>query len=224
MALRRQGGVVAQAQWLLAIALFASTIATPLGAQTWVLGLGLVVHAFVTLAAVPALAAMVESARHSEDKGGLFPRLAVTVGLAGDAPVGPGTLGALVAVPIAFALQTWGVGLSILVAVAVTALSIPITTRYLERTGRHDPSEVVLDELVGCLLAMVMVPFGLVWGWAAFGLFRLFDITKPGPVRWAERRAPGAWGVIGDDVIAGILAGAVLLGLRWAGSAVGWWP
>lgn len=223
MTLRRRGSVVSQASWTVAVALYAVTIATPLGAQGTLLQMGLVAHAFVTLAAMPALAAMFESARNSGDKGGLLPRLAVTVGLAGDAPVGPGTLGALVAVPIGFGLQSWGVVPSIVVAVVLTALSIPITTRYLERTGRHDPSEVVLDELVGCLLAMVMVPFGLLWGWAAFGLFRLFDITKPGPVRWAERRAPGAWGVIGDDVIAGLMAGTVLLGFRWAGTNFGWW-
>lgn len=220
---RETSWAVASSTLAVVFGVLAASLVSPMGPLRAILLVGLAVQAAVATAAVPAMLAMVESARDSDDKGGLFTRLAVTVGLAGDAPVGPGTLGALVAVPLGFALQSWGLGLSIAIAVLLTALSIPITTRYLERTGRHDPSEVVLDELVGCLLAMVMVPFGLAWGWAAFGLFRLFDIAKPGPVRYVERRAGGAWGVIGDDVVAGIMAGAVLLGLRWAGHALGWW-
>jgi len=217
------GWTIAGATAAVAISIVAAALVSNLDALRTVLLVGLGVHLLVATAVVPSMAALVESARDSEDKGGLLPRLAVTVGLAGEAPVGPGTLGALVAIPIGFAIQPLGIVPSIAIAVVITAVSIPVTTRYLERTGRHDPSEVVLDELVGCLLAMVMVPFGLVWGWAAFGLFRLFDIAKPGPVRYVERRAAGAWGVIGDDVVAGLMAGAVLLGVRIAGTSLGWW-
>jgi phosphatidylglycerophosphatase A len=78
-----------------------------------------------------------------------------------------------------------------------------------------DPGSVVIDEVAGQWVALLAVPRPG-WGWllAAFLLFRLFDIAKPGPVGWADRQG-GAWGVMGDDLIAGLLA-AVLLGLARA--------
>ncbi|MEM1032240.1 MAG: phosphatidylglycerophosphatase A [Myxococcota bacterium] len=199
--------------------LAAATSVTSQGSAGVALGIGLgmvvLVHGFVTLFMTPALTLLWARARDTETKqGGRWTRLAVTVGLAGDAPVAPGTLGALVAVPLGFVLIELGLWPSVAIVAALTALSLPITTRYLERTGTHDPSEVVLDEFVGCLIAMVMAPFGVVWGWAAFALFRLFDITKPGPVGYMDRRVKGAGGVIGDDVVAGLMAGGVLLGVR----------
>lgn len=60
-----------------------------------------------------------------------------------------------------------------------------------------------------------------VWAAAAFGLFRLFDITKPGPVGWADRQH-GAWGIMGDDLLAGIGAALVLAAVRWAAGNWGW--
>ena len=93
----------------------------------------------------------------------------------------------------------------------------------MRQTKTKDPSEVVHDEIVGCLIAMFIVPYGVGWAIAAFVLFRLFDIFKPWPVNWVERRAKGAWGVIGDDVVAGLLAGVVLTVVHQAGLVQGWW-
>lgn len=93
------------------------------------------------------------------------------------------------------------------------------TAEVVKNTKREDPSEVVVDELVGQWIALWPLSFGL-WqagagdwvfpwpGWvAAFVLFRLFDIWKPGPVGWADRMATPL-GVMLDDVIAGVLAAA----------------
>ena len=74
-----------------------------------------------------------------------------------------------------------------------------------------DPSEVVLDELIGVLIALAFVPWELPWVVAAFVLFRLFDIAKPGPVGWADRNLKNYVGIMLDDVIAGLLAGGVLI-------------
>ena len=93
----------------------------------------------------------------------------------------------------------------------------------METRGKvdHDPSEIVIDEVAGQWIALLPIAFGAanagvgvtaLWpGWvAAFVLFRLFDIWKPGPVGWADRRH-GPLGVMLDDVIAGVLAAIVTI-------------
>lgn len=189
--------------------------------------LGLAVNLVVCLVALPAILLLAQRTRQLREEQGatrMWTRLAVTVGLAGDAPLAPGTLGALTAIPIGVAAQAAGLVPSLVIAAVVSAASIPVTAAYLRHKGdAKDPQEVVLDELAGCLIAIVMVPFGFAWVIAAFAFFRLFDILKPWPVGWIDRRAPGAWGVVGDDLVAGLLAGMVLLGVHYAGLTMGWW-
>jgi phosphatidylglycerophosphatase A len=80
-----------------------------------------------------------------------------------------------------------------------------------------DPPWIVVDEGAGMLLTLAALPPGAPWPWllAAFALFRVFDILKPGPVGWADRRSGPVW-VMLDDILAGTLAAALLLGWRWA--------
>ncbi len=139
-------------------------------------------------------------------------RFVATVGYAGLSPVAPGTMGALVALLAGLGLFAlpWQVWIPLLAS--LTFASIPIVDRYLRGGDLHDPQEVVLDEFVGCLLAMALVPATLPWQLAAFGLFRVLDVYKPGPIRLLER-LPGGAGVILDDVAAGIVAGALLAAL-----------
>lgn len=129
----------------------------------------------------------------------------------------PGTLGSLVALPWAWLLHVLGgfplLCLGVVVAFAKGWWATTVMTRGNED---HDPSEVVVDELVGQWIALLPLSYAawsmslnvlVMWpGWiAAFLLFRLFDIWKPGPVGWADRRED-ALGVMLDDVIAGVLA------------------
>ena len=89
--------------------------------------------------------------------------------------------------------------------------------RQLPREGSaHDPPWVVVDEGAGQLFALSLVPEGAPWLWVllAFLLFRIFDIMKPGPVGWADRRKGFGW-VMLDDLIAGGLAALALALLRW---------
>jgi phosphatidylglycerophosphatase A len=159
-----------------------------------------------------------------------------TSGGAGFAPVGSGTFGAIAALPLGYFLARIDPILRAVALTVGTAISLYATHYYLvvkkkmlgiedpktpeeKAAVRHskdlDPSEVVVDESIGVLLALAFVPWDLAWSSAAFVLFRAFDIMKPGPVGWAERRLSGEWGVIFDDVIAGLLAGAVLAAARW---------
>ncbi len=139
----------------------------------------------------------------------------------------PGTWGSLAALILGFAILEvaglWSFVAATALAVAVAFWSIADLVRKLGEPGHHDPSWVVIDEVAGQWVALLPVAFGAsmsnaapvdLWpGWvAAFLLFRLFDIWKPGPVGWADRR-PGVAGVVLDDLLAGLLAalGVVVL-------------
>ena len=160
----------------------------------------------------------------------MIARAVATVGGLGLLPKAPGTWASAAAVPAAWLLH-WAGGFALLAAatVAVTALGWWATAQLVE--GDEDPSEIVVDEVVGMWLSLWPLSFGLSqagvaphvfpWpGWVGgFLLFRLFDILKPPPVSWCER-AGGAAGVMLDDLAAGALA-AVLVTLT-AGVAHGW--
>ena len=160
-------------------------------------------------------------------------RLATLIGTVlgvGNLRPAPGTWGSLAALPMAWALHVLG-GFPALVAatVAVFALGVWATSVMTRGQDNHDPSEIVIDEVAGQFIALMPLSYaswvhGLditdLWpGWVAgFALFRLFDITKPGPIGWADRRCD-ALGVMLDDVIAGVFAsiGVMLLAGLWHG-------
>ncbi len=150
-------------------------------------------------------------------------RAITSFGYVGLAPVAPGTFGSLAALPAAWILH--GLGGFPLLLIATAAL-FPIgvwATAKFTAGGDPDPSEVVIDEVVGQWIALWPLSAGL-WfsgaepwlfpwpGWVgAFLLFRLFDIWKPGPVGWADRKH-SPLGVMLDDVIAGALAALLIAG------------
>lgn len=84
--------------------------------------------------------------------------------------------------------------------------------------GESDSGKIVIDEILGYLATMAFIPFRWDYAVAGFIAFRLFDITKPFPIRQLERRCKGGWGVVLDDLAAGILANLVLqVGIRMIG-------
>ncbi len=129
----------------------------------------------------------------------------------GFAPKAPGTFGSLAA------LLIWWLLLGhlpllhqLLVILAVTALGTWLTERVQARYQVKDPGAIVIDEFAGQWIALLLAPMTL-WGMlAGFALFRLFDIWKPWPVGALERSVPGAFGVMVDDLAAGVMALAVL--------------
>lgn len=123
----------------------------------------------------------------------------------------PGTWGSLLGVVIwwvALAGLAWPLQLA--ACVIVFAIGTWTTSKVIEQYGVHDPGAVVVDEIVGVWLALLMVPQSWLMAALAFGLFRFFDIVKPWPVSWADQEVPGAFGVMLDDVLAGLLACVVL--------------
>ena len=129
----------------------------------------------------------------------------------------PGTWGSLAALPVAWVIYVltgpWGLVVGIVVSYVLGVWATAVETKGKDD---HDPSEIVIDEVAGQWIALLPVAFGAqmmsvditaLWpGWiAAFALFRLFDITKWGPIGWADRMH-GPTGVMLDDVIAGVFA------------------
>jgi len=129
----------------------------------------------------------------------------------GFAPIAPGTVGSLLALPIWWfclaGLLPWQ---QVLFVAAATALSIWIVARACRATGVGDASQIVLDEFVGQWATLVAAPKSATTLVLGFLLFRLFDIAKPWPVSWADRELRGGLGVVMDDVFAGVLAAVVL--------------
>lgn len=128
----------------------------------------------------------------------------------------PGSWGSAVAVGIAAILVMLSPWLLEIATLLVCLLGIMAASHYQTTTGRHDASEVVVDEVAGQWIALLAVPLDWRWYLAAFLLFRLFDITKPGPVRMAES-LPGGVGVMADDILAGVIVAAILLLVQWSG-------
>jgi phosphatidylglycerophosphatase A len=133
---------------------------------------------------------------------------------AGLVPFAPGTAGTAAAWPLGWLLAGT---LQPVLALALIALLFALGVWACELTGRHlgvaDHGSMVWDEIVAFLLILAIVPRSLAWQAAAFVLFRLFDIAKPPPIRWFERRYRGGFGVMFDDIIA---AGYALLVLAAA--------
>lgn len=148
-------------------------------------------------------------------------RVIATFFYAGTLRPAPGTWGSAAALPALYLLHVLG-GFTLVVAATLVVFFVGWWATAQETRGRddHDPSEIVIDEVAGMWIALWPVSLGAqmagapvtaLWpGWiVAFFAFRLFDIWKPGPVGWADRRSD-ALGVMLDDVAAGILAALVV--------------
>jgi phosphatidylglycerophosphatase A len=125
----------------------------------------------------------------------------------------PGTFGTVAAIPlyILFAQADWLV-YSVL-TVLVTGIGVWLCGAAAEKLGEHDFGGIVWDEIAGLLITLWLVPFSWQNLLAGFVLFRLFDIFKPWPIKWIDQKIHGGLGIMLDDVLAAVFAGAVLLWL-----------
>lgn len=158
-------------------------------------------------------------------------RWIATVCGVGYLPWAPGTWGSAVGVPLAMGLHGLGGAWMLAAAILlVTILGWWATAEMTRGASDHDPSEVVIDEVAGVWVALLPVSVGAahagveIWRlWpgllAGFVLFRVFDILKPGPIRWADKRAT-PWGVMLDDLLAGVAAGVCVAVLAWLSHGV----
>jgi phosphatidylglycerophosphatase A len=133
---------------------------------------------------------------------------------AGLSPKAPGTCGTLMAVPIVMLVMHFGWAAHLVFTIAASLAGIYICGESARRLGVHDHSGIVWDEIAGYSVTMLAAPAIWYWLLAAFALFRFFDIVKPWPIREADHSLSGGLGIMLDDIIAGIFAGAILLAVR----------
>jgi len=132
-------------------------------------------------------------------------------------PFASGTVASAVALPFGFGLVLLGWKAVAIAAVAASLLGVWACGAHAKAVGILDPSECVLDEVAGQWIALIPVALyfrGHDWRpyVMAFFLFRLFDVLKPWPLSAAER-LPGGWGVMADDILAGLIAAGILYGM-----------
>lgn len=137
-----------------------------------------------------------------------MPNAFLTFLYSGLAPKAPGTAGSLLAV-------IFGVGIIryismetlVLLTILFTIMAIKQINAYEQRSGNHDDGRIVIDEVVGVWIALILSSGTLLQIVLSFAFFRLFDIWKPSLIGRIDRDVKGGWGVMGDDIIAGIAAG-----------------
>jgi phosphatidylglycerophosphatase A len=131
---------------------------------------------------------------------------------AGLSPWAPGTFGTLIAI-VLFVMQ-FGLAAHLVFAVLASLFGIYVCGESARRLDVHDHPGIVWDEITGFALTMLTVPANFYWTVAGFTLFRVLDIWKPWPIREADHSLRGGLGIMLDDILAGIFAAAILLGLR----------
>lgn len=135
----------------------------------------------------------------------------------GLAPKAPGTAGTLLAVPLFLLLcRLPALYYSLVLFAAITA-GIWLCDKTARDLRVHDHPGIVWDEFVGYWITMAFMPVTIINIVAGFVLFRLFDIWKPFPIRWLDRRIKGGIGIMADDIAAGVLAWLCLYGLHYSG-------
>jgi phosphatidylglycerophosphatase A len=126
-------------------------------------------------------------------------------------PWAPGSWASLSALPLAWLLMLAGGPWLLLAATLVVFVAgIWAAERYMAAVGIHDPTAIVVDEIAGQWLTLAIAPLDPLAYALGFFLFRVFDVLKPWPVSWLDRRVGGGFGVMIDDIGAALYAGGTL--------------
>ena len=137
----------------------------------------------------------------------------------GLAPKMPGTFGTLAALPTVVLLSYYSsFFVYLIVTILVSIVGIWICGKAAQDMGAHDDSSIVWDEIAGMLITMLAVPLSWQTVLAGFLLFRFFDILKPWPISYLDKHVHGGFGIMIDDVLAGLFAVGImhiLLALSW---------
>ncbi len=135
----------------------------------------------------------------------------------GLAPKAPGTAGTMFAVPLVYLMQTLSIDYFIAIAVVTSIIGVWICDVAAKRLNVHDHPGIVFDEIAGYFITMIAAPAGWFWLLLGFVLFRVFDIIKPWPISWLDKKVKGGFGIMIDDIVAGLFALAVLQAVAWIG-------
>ena len=136
--------------------------------------------------------------------------LLATGGCTGYLPGAPGTYGTLVAIPLCYLLSRLDPVGGMLFAGAFAGFAVWISGEAERIFNEKDSARIVIDEMAGLMVTLLLIPWSAKSVVIGFLVFRLMDITKPFPIRRLEAKLPGGWGVVGDDILAGIYANFIL--------------
>ena len=128
----------------------------------------------------------------------------------GAAPIMPGTFGTLMAIPFYLLLRELPIGIYLLLTLVVAIFAIWLSDKFSKEIKVHDHPGMNIDEFVGYFVTMIAAPHTWIAVWLGFVLFRIFDIWKPFPISWLDNNVHGGFGMIIDDVAAGLVALVIL--------------
>jgi phosphatidylglycerophosphatase A len=138
----------------------------------------------------------------------------------GNIPFAPGSWGSLLGLPLWLATARLETAAAAACVLAVIGAAVWVAGEAERALGQKDAQCIVVDEVAGMLVGLAGLPVSAVNCVGAFALFRLLDVVKPFPARWAEQRLRGGWGIVLDDVVAGIYCNLLMrgIGLLWGGA------
>ena len=125
-------------------------------------------------------------------------------------PLVPGTWGTFAAIPLVILVHRVDLILQGIIALVFVTAAAWVAGKAEILLGELDPRPIVIDEMAGFLISLLWLPLNPLTVCLGFGLFRLFDIVKPPPISSVEKRMRGGWGVVIDDVLAGVFTNAAL--------------
>jgi phosphatidylglycerophosphatase A len=124
----------------------------------------------------------------------------------GLSPKAPGTMGTFAAIPLVFVLQPLTSSMQLAVIAILAIWGISLCGKTADDAGVHDHGAIVWDEIVGYLITMWLSPLTWLNIILGFVLFRFFDIVKPWPIGWVDKKCHGGLGIMLDDILAGVAA------------------
>lgn len=144
------------------------------------------------------------------------PKLLLAFGFgSGLAPKAPGTFGTIAAIPLYLLIAQFSLPVYLLIVLASFAVGVYLCGYASKHMGVHDHGGIVWDEFVGLWITLFAAPSGVQWIVLGFVLFRIFDIAKPWPINWLDKKVAGGFGIMIDDVLAGLFALLVLQGVAF---------
>jgi phosphatidylglycerophosphatase A len=128
----------------------------------------------------------------------------------GTVPFAPGTFGSIIGLPICFLISRLDILIGVICTVLFILFAIWVAAAAEKVLRKRDAGEIVIDEIAGLIVTFMGLPFTLKIVIAGFIIFRTFDILKPFPIRFLEKKVAGGSGVVLDDVLAGLYGNLIL--------------
>jgi len=151
------------------------------------------------------------TSKNTKNIGSKISHVLATFFYVGYIPKMPGTAASFITMILVYFLPVLPIMYSLLIVSVILGCGV-IVSGYLEKeSGIKDPAIIVIDEVAGMWLALLFTPKTIIWYLIAFGLFRFFDIYKPYPISIPDKFMTGGWGIMLDDILAGLATGVIIL-------------